>query len=229
VVERTSSSHPPKPLHYPDGRQRLPWDFDLDTQVSDTTLRRLATDFNQTAYKYTSLDGKTKRQYLLDVNPWIEERVRGNGMNVIDARWIDIRNGLYIDITGLSETRPDTHPNMWSCKNHHKYHTAELFPMRETMFEGVLAKVPYAYHKILTDEYQEKALMNTEYNGYGNAWYDWASGLMRDRHYWDPELKEWVKSQERAERDRRAQEMRDEEARSKIREKMKVQWEASWP
>jgi hypothetical protein len=52
---------------------------------------------------------------------------------------------------------------------------------------------------------------------------------MRDRHYWDPELKEWVKSQERAERDRRAQEMRDEEARSKIREKMKVQWEASWP
>jgi hypothetical protein len=103
------------------------------------------------------------------VNPWIKERVRGNGMNVIDARWIDIRNGLFIDITGLSETRPDTHPDVWSCKNNHRYHTTELFPMRETMFEGVLAKVPYAYDKILTEEYQEKALINMEYNGYENG------------------------------------------------------------
>jgi hypothetical protein len=53
--------------------------------------------------------------------------------------------------------------------------------------------------------------------------------LMRDRHYWDPELKEWVKSQERAKRDRKLQEMRDEIARRKIREKMKMEWEASWP
>jgi hypothetical protein len=135
--------------------------------VSDPTLRRLGTDFNQTNYKYTSSDGKTRRQYLLDVNRWIEERNNGDGMNVIDARWIDVRNGLYIDITGLSETRPGTHPNVWSCKNYHEYKTKELYPMRETMFEGVLAKVPYAYDKILTDEYQQSALVNTNYNGYG--------------------------------------------------------------
>jgi hypothetical protein len=53
--------------------------------------------------------------------------------------------------------------------------------------------------------------------------------LIRDRHYWDPELKEWVKSQERAKRDRKLQEMRDGIARRKIREKMKMEWEASWP
>jgi hypothetical protein len=87
-------------------------------------------------------------------------------MNVIDARWIDIRNGLYIDITGLSETRPENQPGVWSCKNYHRYHTTELYPMRETMFEGVLARVPYAYDKILTDEYSESALVNTDYNEY---------------------------------------------------------------
>jgi hypothetical protein len=168
----------PNPVCHTDSKQRLPWDFDLDTQVSDSTLRRLASDYNQTNYKYTSPNGKTRRQYLLDVNPWIKERVRGNGMNVIDARWIDIRNGLFIDITGLSETRPDTHPDVWSCKNNHRYHTTELFPMRETMFEGVLAKVPYAYDKILTDEYQEKALINMEYNGYENGRCDPRERLM---------------------------------------------------
>ena len=87
-------------------------------------------------------------------------------MNIIDARWIDLRNGLFIDITGLSETHPDTNPGIWSCKNYHRYHTSDLYPMRETVFEGVVAKVPYSYDKILIDEYQEKALVVTEYEGH---------------------------------------------------------------
>lgn len=86
-------------------------------------------------------------------------------MNVIDARWIDVRNGLFIDITGLSETRPDTYPGLWSCKNYHNYKTEELYPMRETMFEGVVARVPYAYDKILRDEYSQMALINTNFHG----------------------------------------------------------------
>jgi phosphorylcholine metabolism protein LicD len=146
--------------------RRLPWDLDIDTQVSENTLYRMGRDFNQTRYKYTSPDHSVKREYLLDVNPYIKERVRGDGMNVIDARWIDIRNGLYIDITGLSETQPESDPGVFSCKNYHRYKTDELYPMRETMFEGAIAKVPYAYDKILTDEYQERALVNTDFNGY---------------------------------------------------------------
>ena len=120
----------------------------MDTQVSGATLHHLGEHHNQTRHKYVSEDGKIEREFLLDVNPWIWERERGDGMNIIDARWIDVRNGLFIDITGLSETHPDSAPGTWSCKNYHRYKTHELYPMRETTFEGVPAKVPYSYDKI---------------------------------------------------------------------------------
>jgi hypothetical protein len=144
-------------------------------------------------------------------------------MNVIDARWIDIRNGLYIDITGLSEARPDTHPGVWSCKNYHDYKTTELYPMRETMFEGVLAKVPYAYDKILTDEYSEQALVSTTYNGYEmhmltpliQRWLDF-------RHAWDPKSKQWVTLVEKLTMDQKAQEKRDDEEKKKVVEQDKL-------
>ena len=145
----------------------LPWDWDVDTQVSAATLHYLGENYNRTVHHYVSEDKKVKRDYLLDVNPWIWERERGDGMNIIDARWIDVRNGLYIDITGLAETHPDTTPGVWSCKNYHRYKTSDLYPMRESIYEGVPAKIPYAYDKILIEEYQAKALVLTEYQGYG--------------------------------------------------------------
>ena len=150
----------------------LPWDWDIDTQVSGPTLMFLGQHFNGSIYEYNSADSDpdlqpvVERQYLLDVNPAIIERDRGNGDNVIDARWIDLRNGLYIDVTGLSETEPLDYPGVWSCKNYHHYRTTDLYPMRETVFEGVITKVPYAYDRILAEEYQEKALVVTDYEGY---------------------------------------------------------------
>jgi hypothetical protein len=146
--------------------QILPWDWDVDTQVSDLTLAYLARHFNQTRHPYASDDRNFRRLYLLDVNSMSWERERGDGMNIIDARWIDMENGLFIDITGLSETRPDTDPGVWSCKNDHKYGVQDLYPMRESVFEGVPAMVPYAYAKLLVEEYDDKALTVTEYEGY---------------------------------------------------------------
>jgi hypothetical protein len=145
--------------------QRLPWDWDMDTQVSGATLQYLGDNYNQTRHVYTFPDGTTQREYLLDINPWIWERERGDGMNIIDARWIDVSNGLFIDITGLSETHPDTAPGTWVCKNYHRYKTSDLYPMRETVFEGVAAKVPYSYDSILVEEYKEKALVETNFQG----------------------------------------------------------------
>jgi hypothetical protein len=137
----------------------------MDTQVSGATLKFLGDKYNQTEHTYTPENGKP-RTFLLDVNPFIWERERGDGMNIIDARWIDQDNGLFIDITGLSETHPDTAPGTWVCKNYHRYKTDDLYPMRETVFEGTIAKVPYAYDKILVEEYKEKALVVTEFEGY---------------------------------------------------------------
>lgn len=146
----------------------MPFDFDLDTQVSASTLSYLGDNLNMTMHNYTAAapDGTVShRQYLLDVNPFHVDRLRGDGMNLIDARWIDTHNGLFIDITGLSETRPAQQPGVWSCKNSHRYHTRDLYPLRETFFEGVPALVPYAFDKILKEEYTTRALTKTFHEG----------------------------------------------------------------
>ncbi|KAK8220589.1 LicD family-domain-containing protein [Phyllosticta capitalensis] len=159
----------------------LPWDWDVDTQVADSTLAHLAQNYNMTRWPYESdMDDGIKREYLLDVNPNSVERVRGDGNNLIDARWIDTSNGLYIDITGLSETQPDENPGIWSCKNDHRYRTRDLFPLRPTSFEGVPAWVPFNYGNILTEEYNNKALTLEEYEG----------------HRWDQKTFQWVKMEQ---------------------------------
>jgi hypothetical protein len=160
----------------------LPWDWDVDTQVSGDTLGILGERYNQTLHRYSPPGDATSskyvtREYLLDVNSMSWERVRGDGMNIIDARWIDTKNGLYIDITGLSETDPYNAPGVVGCKNLHYYNMSDLYPMRETNFEGVPSMVPYAYDKLLVEEYQEKALVVTEYEG----------------HKWDAQKNLWLK------------------------------------
>ncbi len=144
--------------------QILPWDWDLDVQVSEQTLSYMAGFLNYTTYNYKS--GNVERQYFLDVNPNYIERTRGDGWNIIDARWIDTRNGLFIDITGISETDPADRPSVWSCKNEHDYRMADIWPLRESTFEGVSALIPFAYDQVLTAEYGAKALTVTEYEGY---------------------------------------------------------------
>ncbi len=147
----------------------MPWDWDLDTQISAATLEWLGKELNMTMHNYTSVgrEGgeKVERQYLLDVNPNYVDRVRGDGMNVIDARWVDIRNGLFIDVTGLSETNPTMQPGVWSCKNFHRYRTRDIYPLRETVFEGVPALVPYNFDRVLTEEYSARALTKTMHEG----------------------------------------------------------------
>ncbi|KAI0884652.1 LicD family-domain-containing protein [Annulohypoxylon maeteangense] len=168
------------------GGRVMPWDYDLDVQMPTTTLSYLGRYFNQTLHDYAfnawkeGEDGPEwiNKTYLLDVNPHAGDIDRGNGANIIDARWIDTSNGLYIDITGLAERDPAGAPGIWSCKNSHKYRIGELYPIRRTEFEGVPARVPYAFDKILTDEYGGKSLTNTEWLG----------------HHWVPELKQWVKN-----------------------------------
>jgi phosphorylcholine metabolism protein LicD len=145
----------------------MPWDYDLDVQVSNETMAYMAKHFNRTMHLYEYVDEKTGMQanktFLLDVNPHSLDLTRGDGQNVIDARWIDIENGMFVDITGLAEREKEKNPGLWSCKNYHRYRTRDLYPMRETEYEGVSALVPYSFEKILIEEYGPKSLVMTEW------------------------------------------------------------------
>ncbi|KAL3481874.1 LicD family-domain-containing protein [Aspergillus californicus] len=153
----------------------MPWDWDIDTQVSEATLFRLADQFNGTVVQYNTTDPVAEHSYLLDVNPWARQRDRGKGANIIDARWIDMKTGLYIDITGLSRLDKDR-PDEWGCKNYHKYMINDIYPLRQSTFENVAAKVPYSFEAVLTDEYHAKALTEPHHHN----------------HTFVPDLHEWI-------------------------------------
>lgn len=65
------------------------------------------------------------------------------------------------------------------CKNDHRYKHRDIFPLQDTDFEGVMAKVPSSYVPILEKEYTKHALVDTKYNG----------------HTWDDETRKWVKDE----------------------------------
>lgn len=110
----------------------MPWDTDNDIQVPVKELDRLAREFNGTLVLQHPNDDDGK--FLIDVSPWIVERDSGNKWNLIDARFIDVENGAYIDITGLAKYRRGDRPI--GCKNHHFYAYDTLSPMRRTLYEG---------------------------------------------------------------------------------------------
>ncbi|KAJ5180691.1 hypothetical protein N7492_003901 [Penicillium capsulatum] len=107
---------------------------------------------------YTDADSAVERRYLLEINPWSRQRTHGHGYNLIDARWIDVDTGLFIDITGLSRLEPYSAPHIWQCKDSHKYRLEDIYPLRRTIFEGVAASVPFQYEVLLMEEYSETGL-----------------------------------------------------------------------
>ncbi|CAI4045109.1 hypothetical protein SUVZ_10G2480 [Saccharomyces uvarum] len=79
---------------------KFPWDVDHDLQMPIRHLHYLSQYFNQSLILEDPREGNGR--YLLDVGSSITVRTHGNGENNIDARFIDIDSGIYIDITGLS-------------------------------------------------------------------------------------------------------------------------------
>lgn len=77
----------------------LPWDSDIDVQVSEITISFLAKYYNMTEYHFQIPGVKDGRTYLLEVNPHYTIRGIEDKLNVIDARWIDTETGLFIDIS----------------------------------------------------------------------------------------------------------------------------------
>lgn len=94
----------------------LPYDNDIDVQVPIQSLIKLALEANNSIiFDMTNndfvdeefqIDSKAEigfRSYYLDINPWIGARSKyKNNKNLIDARFIDVFTGNYIDITALA-------------------------------------------------------------------------------------------------------------------------------
>jgi len=158
-------------------RKILPWDSDIDVQVSEDSMQFLASYYNMSVFHYRTPRVPDGRDYMLEVNPHYKIRDQSDRLNVIDARWIDTDTGLFIDITTVRQnfTHPNG-PNILSCKDGHEYREPYIFPLRDTFFEGQPAKIPFAYAEILAAEYTEAALVRTEYQG----------------HHFDEKKLEWI-------------------------------------
>ncbi|ODV83953.1 hypothetical protein CANARDRAFT_29671 [[Candida] arabinofermentans NRRL YB-2248] len=186
----------------------LDWDYDADVQITQASLVKLARNYNQSLISDTTTYGHKESTfldtgvgtYLLDVSPYFYERLRGNGNNAIDARFIDIETGLYIDITAITSSdtqielqRPQFDKqrsilfdqnsrkntdidDLYHCRNEHFYTHDEISPLIPTLFEGSLAYVPNKFEQILVREYP-RFLNRTTHEGYTlrNKLHKWVS------------------------------------------------------
>ncbi|KJZ73214.1 hypothetical protein HIM_07411 [Hirsutella minnesotensis 3608] len=155
----------------------MPWDFDADLQVAEADMFYLAAYHNMTVYYYKYGDMKTGRYFLLDINPHFKHREMDDVLNFIDARWIDLATGLFIDITAARYNVD--HPagvGVLYDKHGHEFRDTFLFPLRNTTFEGVPVMIPYRYQDMLESEYGKDALTNKTFHG----------------HVFDEEATQWV-------------------------------------
>ncbi|KAH6871628.1 LicD family-domain-containing protein [Thelonectria olida] len=139
----------------------FPWEWDLDVHVHLRGLEKLASCCLGSVYEYG-----TGEKYLLDVNAFVWER---NGMvdptNRIDARWIDLATGLYVDITAVEEADDAEEGVSLAAKDGHRYRKRNVLPLRVAWFEGVEVLVPWNATVLLEHEYGSEALVRKVFRG----------------------------------------------------------------
>lgn len=139
----------------------MPWDTDVDIQLPINHLDRLAQNFNQSLIIENPKFGNGK--FLLEISPTYIRQ--GNGKNFIDARFIDINSGIYIDISALSHTNfkpPSQFSNTEKnfpihCKNWNWHDLNQINPIRHTYFEGASVYIPHNVSTLLSQKYGESS------------------------------------------------------------------------
>lgn len=89
--------------------------------------------------------------------------------NVIDARFIDIHSGMYMDITALTDQsigRPVESKKILSCKSPHWYRFEDIFPLKASKLMGVNVWRPNNPIAVLAQEYSFKSMTNRNYKRY---------------------------------------------------------------
>lgn len=150
-------------------RKILPWDSDIDVQMSESSIRYLADYYNMTVHHYKFKDAPGGRDYLLEINPNYKNDSTADWLNVIDARWIDMDSGLFIDITTLRPNRTaeaEGKHGMMMCKDKHWFWEGSIYPLRDSLFENIPVKVPHSYTELLEEEYGPASLTKTMFQGH---------------------------------------------------------------
>lgn len=171
-------AHGPLLAWYWDGLL-FPFDDDIDVQMPIKYLVDFCRDYNQSLVVEDINEGFGK--YFVDCSSFIHHRYRTKSNNHIDARFIDVDTGSYIDITALSVS-DDLPPKkyqpliqeaelnglfkpVYNCRHSHFVSHEELSPLRRTKLNGVPVYVPNKIQQILQDEYTE-GLESYEYEGW---------------------------------------------------------------
>jgi len=139
----------------------LPWDSDLDVQVSERTIHFLAKYYNMTEYHFRLPGVQNGRTYLFEINPHYNIRGIEDRLNMIDARWIDTDTGLFIDVSTVRANytaRAEGIEGALMCKDKHHYLEKDIFPLQDSFFEGIHTKVPIKHAELLEEEYGKKSL-----------------------------------------------------------------------
>ncbi|AET38660.1 Mnn14p Ecym_3157 [Eremothecium cymbalariae DBVPG len=120
----------------------FPWDRDHDMQMPITHLNKLAEFYNQSVVVEDPRFGNSR--YFIDVTSSITSRVHGNDRNNIDARFIDVDSGLYIDITGLSVSSEaiDDDFNWLAEKFRREYNASTPFYSDPSFMPGITNLTP---------------------------------------------------------------------------------------
>lgn len=90
----------------------FPWDNDSDVQMPINQLLSFCDNFNQSMVVQNPRYGFGK--YFLDCSSFLTHRTKSNENNNIDARFIDIDSGFFVDITGLSISSEMMKRSDWS-------------------------------------------------------------------------------------------------------------------
>lgn len=139
-------------------KKLLPWDQDIDLCLLYDDLDKLNNIQNEVQYD--------RSKFLLDINPNFTNRNSKNKhhsenkeQNRIDARFIDKKTGLYIDITALF----DMNLEYFITKCPHKYKKVDILPLREDKVDGIDVFVPNNTPAVLIQEYGKNVLASSEY------------------------------------------------------------------
>ena len=85
----------------------MPWDKNPGVQITEADLYYLAAHYNMSTHYYQYGDMEQGKSFLLDINAHYDDRQEKDLLNGIDARWIDMETGLFIDVTSARYHSPD--------------------------------------------------------------------------------------------------------------------------